>query len=771
MYIKFRLVGVILLMALYTHAQNTTYYVSSSEGSDTFDGLSDSTAWASVHKVRISNFQPGDTVRFKRDDVWPGVFEYFPKSNLYFTCYGLGDLPVISNVRDFSEMKMTSQWENVNGFWQFDSLSSPVRLFIDSIEILRSSTLSSLGEPDSTMAIGKWYFNDSILYLVNDINPALDSEIFEGSQGFYTLLMEGSTGNTFDSIAFEGGGGSSLQFSGGTNNVVQYCELGKNGNSGILLTLESDSNHIHHNTFDSNFTFYYGLGSERGCGDGVRLTTSASYNIIEYNTFKNWAHNAIEMFQNSIISFGTNFNKVRYNTISAPDIPYAHPIGLDGGLGRCTGNEISYNEADSCRTACQINGNNNWFHHNKLKNFHVSPCKISWSAHAIVVSVYDPLNVGNISKENIFEHNLIETADEAAIRVHDSGYPELVDGHIFRNNIFINTGLAPIGDKYAKGTSIWLNNDSISQNMIFENNLFYQDSAGFVLYEAVDNKYISIDSFNNYSGPTSNQAFNNIKADPLLDSLDYPMTSSPCINMGTIAPQTVQHDFVNAPRIVGGKIDIGPLENQDTCSLSMVIFIDSSAIGANTGYTWIDAKLTIPEAFSVCNNIDCREFWVAKGTYFPTPTIDSTIYFSVPDSTSIYGGFEGVEIIQSDRNIDLYPSILSGNIGDKTSHLDNSNYIIYQENSSKITFDGLQIFDSFSTGNGGAIFCSGSSLNFTNCIIQNHTSQSNAGIHIINSTLNLTFVDFLNLNSETGVDLFIGGISYLNIIQQVLINE
>ena len=47
-----------------------TYYVSSSQGSDSYNGLSASSPFASIQKVNSLALQPGDQVLFKCGDVW-----------------------------------------------------------------------------------------------------------------------------------------------------------------------------------------------------------------------------------------------------------------------------------------------------------------------------------------------------------------------------------------------------------------------------------------------------------------------------------------------------------------------------------------------------------------------------------------------------------------------------------------------------------------------------------------------------------------------------
>lgn len=80
----------------------TTYYVSSSEGDDSNDGLTDLTPWRTVQKVSETIFAPGDSVLFKRGDVWYGTFRpiaHFGSTGAPVTygAYGTGDKPQLRN--------------------------------------------------------------------------------------------------------------------------------------------------------------------------------------------------------------------------------------------------------------------------------------------------------------------------------------------------------------------------------------------------------------------------------------------------------------------------------------------------------------------------------------------------------------------------------------------------------------------------------------------------------------------------------------------------
>jgi len=78
-------------------ASATTYYVSSSTGNDASAGTSSGAAWQTVAKVNGQTFLPGDSILFKRGDVWneslvPGS-SGSSGNPITFDAYGTGAAP------------------------------------------------------------------------------------------------------------------------------------------------------------------------------------------------------------------------------------------------------------------------------------------------------------------------------------------------------------------------------------------------------------------------------------------------------------------------------------------------------------------------------------------------------------------------------------------------------------------------------------------------------------------------------------------------------
>ena len=83
-----------------------TYYVSSSTGNDSDDGLSEANAFATIAKVNALNLQPGDRVLLKCGDVWRAEQLILSKSGtelapIVFSSYpeGCANKPILSGSR------------------------------------------------------------------------------------------------------------------------------------------------------------------------------------------------------------------------------------------------------------------------------------------------------------------------------------------------------------------------------------------------------------------------------------------------------------------------------------------------------------------------------------------------------------------------------------------------------------------------------------------------------------------------------------------------
>jgi hypothetical protein len=107
-------------------AAGTTYYVSSSGGSDGNNGLSAAAPFASVSKVNGLNLQPGDTVLFKCGDTWRATPLVLSKSGTAQSPITFGSYPdaACANQPLFSGARSISSWSSEGGSLYSAALNS-----------------------------------------------------------------------------------------------------------------------------------------------------------------------------------------------------------------------------------------------------------------------------------------------------------------------------------------------------------------------------------------------------------------------------------------------------------------------------------------------------------------------------------------------------------------------------------------------------------------------------------------------------------------------
>ena len=106
-----------------TPSTSKVYYVSSSTGSDSNNGTSESAPFKTIARVNqaLRNSSEAVTVCFKRGDTWRGE-TLNAKSNLTVTAYGEGDKPVLmASPENGSDEANASKWINVGGnIWKYE---------------------------------------------------------------------------------------------------------------------------------------------------------------------------------------------------------------------------------------------------------------------------------------------------------------------------------------------------------------------------------------------------------------------------------------------------------------------------------------------------------------------------------------------------------------------------------------------------------------------------------------------------------------------------
>lgn len=127
--------------------------------------------------------------------------------------------------------------------------------------------------------------------------------------------------------------------------------------------------------------------------------------------------------------------------------------------------------------------------------------------------------------------------------------------------------------------------------------------------------------------------------------------------------------------------------------------VDNTSTYQQDGSKWSQAFSSLQDAIAIADYGD--SIWVAEGTYLPTNMENRSAYFELQNGVKIFGGFNATEQYLEERDWALYPTILSGEIGDTNTVDDNSFHVIYTIGSDSTTWlDGFTIRDGNAFGSG-----------------------------------------------------------------------
>ena len=321
---------------------------------------------------------------------------------------------------------------------------------------------------------------------------------------------------------------------------------------------------------------------------------------------------------------------------------------------------------------------------------------------------------------------------------------------------------------------------------------------------------------------------------------------SPCINTGNRVfyeagkdpdLSAINTDLDFNPRFSSSQIDMGAYEYQSIkCGINGIFFVKEN--GTGDGSSWANAypNLADPLLLSVkqysgyftsttgvASTDTIREIWVAKGTYYPMHsanmyyTVTKTFQMNTPNDRNnafvlvkdvkLYGGFPEYandndnaqnpgltkEKALATRNLNNFPTILSGDIGSKGDNSDNCYHVVISANDvGKAYMDGFIISGGSANdngfiitnnnfinqnsgggifiytsspkltnviirgnettylGNGGGAFISASSCLLTNVAISGNTAWNGGGIYFLQSSSELTNVTISGNSSYQG---------------------
>jgi parallel beta-helix repeat protein len=225
-----------------------------------------------------------------------------------------------------------------------------------------------------------------------------------------------------------------------------------------------------------------------------------------------------------------------------------------------------------------------------------------------------------------------------------------------------------------------------------------------------------------------------------------------------------------------------------TLACGKTIYVDDDATGANDGSSWMNAYVYLQDALADAETAEKPvEIRVAQGIYKPDGGIVAvtefdlrTLSFQLINGVTLAGGYAGLgESDPNARDIELYTTTLSGDIGTQGDSGDNSYHVVESSNKDETTvLDGFTITGghyflssgtmpinpkigtgmyndggnptiinctfsgNFTDGNGGGMYNNNSSPIVTNCTFIGNSSPEGGGMYNYNSSPTLTNCTF-----------------------------
>ena len=288
-------------------SEGATYYVSA-DGSDANGGTSPQSAWATLDKVNATALRPGDSVSFRRGDIFSGglVVGQSGTSRLKVTlnAYGSGDPPAVTGGLAGTCVRLDGDYIAVDGLRAESCGYAGFSIYGDHGTVRNSAARNNAAGIKVSEGSDFGTYTNNTLADNNIMNVNTPGELC----GTATALKCDDDSGAFGFLI----NGSDNEFAGNTvtgSTALSY-DFGHDGSAFEIFN--GNRNRIHHNVAVDNNVF-----SELGRGKGGTADGNTySYNLVRSTCGPNCSQAMGLIARGRTSSFGpTNGTTFEYNTV------------------------------------------------------------------------------------------------------------------------------------------------------------------------------------------------------------------------------------------------------------------------------------------------------------------------------------------------------------------------------------------------------------------------------------------------------------------------
>jgi len=515
---------ILLLVYLFSNSlYATTYYVDATNGNDANSGITPQLAWQNISRVNSQSFIPGDSILFKRNEIFRGklVPDHSGSAGnpIVYAAYGEGDNPQLLGSQELTGWVLHSGnvyiKSNLNlphfagdGLFEFDTN--------DPFVLTEDNAIPTIA--------GHYYYDENLnngtIYIYCSDGLAPSNHHIEVSTNIEIISVHNQSHLSFLNLSLKFGDCKNMLFYSTDYITISHVNSSYQGHYGNPNIFFLGSNHVLiedcvlYKSYNSGITFY-----------PIGTTRLGNYNIVRGCTITKVATNdGIGIHSDSSGNRPGDYHILENNIISECD---EGSIDIGGEYHIVRNNSCFSNGEDGI----QLSGSHLIIENNLCYNN---------TRHGIISFSDD--EGGNIVRNNIIYDNIkygLMSGDKPL-----AIYNNTICNSQTRNEVYFGYYNNPIGVTY-KNNIVYNDNDystvrvanGLPSNIEMSNNNYVVTNASIYYVDQTGLHYTLAEIQNNF-----NTELNSFMANPAFVGAvnnDYHLNAnSPCIDTGTFLTQT-----------------------------------------------------------------------------------------------------------------------------------------------------------------------------------------------------------------------------------------